>query len=446
MTGLTSMQERTWTDEKRSVPRKWKRESLREEQRFRGVNLNATRLTAMEEGRRPVPEDAEYDEEAFNEEVAEKSAAKGRVPEKNIADEGPYTDFLDDEAEEEQMEEKPSATGKNRVVYEEEEEMPSPADEFRGRIQMPAGYDKPKDEAQALADELEAQYETIHVPKDRRTLEEMEIPAPDFSSGRATAWEQKVSAVSGKPVPEEEPVPEALHTVPVEEAPWDEDISEETVSLFDIEKEDEAENVYDEHDGYEENTHASRMMDTEEKSQTIYADIEDDTEESPWDPQLDDSTSPDPVMAASGAIYVSEAPKQVVTASGKVIEAETDLLKKKLESTRAAEAAATAPKPDPFMAPRSSNVKATITESVGESAESVAKEIKKQEVEKEYIFPPTDLLKKPVRNNNAFLRMNIRLQPLNCSRHSITLALALRLPISAAVLLLPVMNYCRNKE
>lgn len=378
------------------------RKLLREEQRFRGVNLNATRLTAMEEGRRPVPEDAEYDEEAFNEEVAEKSAAKGHVPEKNVADEGPYTDFLDDEAEEEQMEEKPSATGKNRVVYEEEEEMPSPADEFRGRIQMPAGYDKPKDEAQALADELEAQYETIHVPKDRRTLEEMEIPAPDFSSRRATAWEQKVSAVSGKPVPEEEPVPEALHTVPVEEAPWDEDISEETVSLSDLEKEGEAENVYDEHDGYEENTHASQMMDTEEKSQTIYADIEDDTEESPWDPKLDDSTSLDPVMAASGAIYVSEAPKQVVTASGKVIEAETDLLKKKLESTRAAEAAAAAPKPDPFMASRSSNVKATITESDGESAESVAKEIKKQEVEKEYIFPPTDLLKKPVHNNNAF--------------------------------------------
>ena len=76
---------------------------------------------------------------------------------------------------------------------------------------MPSGYDKPKDEAQALADELEAQYETIHVPKDRRTLEEMEIPAPDLSSGRATAWEQKVSAVSGKPVPQEEPVPKELY-------------------------------------------------------------------------------------------------------------------------------------------------------------------------------------------------------------------------------------------
>ncbi len=37
-----------------------------------------------------------------------------------------------------------------------------------------------------------------------------------------------------------------------------------------------------------------------------------------------------------------------MTASGKVIEAETDLLKKKLESTRAAEAAASVPKADPL--------------------------------------------------------------------------------------------------
>ncbi len=328
------------------------RKLLREEQRVRGVNLNATRLTAIEEGRRPVPEDAEYDEETFREE------------------------------------------------FREEEEISSPADEFRGRIQIPSGYDKTKDEAQALADELEAQYETIHVPKDRRTLEEMEIPAPDFSSGRATAWEQKVSAVSGKLVPEEEPVSEEHHTVPAEEAPWDEDLSEETVSLSDIENEDETENVYD---TYEENAHVSQEIGSEKNSQSTYADIEDDDEkESSWDPKFDDNTSPDSIMAASGAIYVSEAPKQVVTASGKVIEAETDLLKKKLESTRAAEAAAAAPKPDPFMAPRSSNVKATITESEGEAAESVAKEIAKHEAEKEYIFPPTDLLKKPVHNANAF--------------------------------------------
>ena len=192
-------------------------------------------------------------------------------------------------------------------------------------------------------------------------------------------------------------MPKELYTVPVEDTPWDEDLSEETVSLSDIESEDETD---------EKKTRTIQMEGHEEKTQDIYADIkadeEDDTEEeSPWDPKFDDSTAPDPLMSASGALYVPEVPKQVVTASGKVIDAETDLLKKKLESTRDAEAAA-APKPDPFMASRSSNVKTAITESEGESAASVAREISKQEVEKEYIFPPTDLLKKPVHNSNAF--------------------------------------------
>ena len=134
----------------------------------------------------------------------------------------------------------------------------------------------------------------------------MEIPAPDLASGRATAWEQKVSAVSGKPVPQEEPVPKELYTVPVEDTPWDEDLSEETVSLSDIENEDEL---------GEKKTHTIQMKEYEKKTQDIYADIkadaENDTEEeSPWDPKFDDSTAPDPLMAASGAIYVPEAPKR----------------------------------------------------------------------------------------------------------------------------------------
>ena len=114
----------------------------------------------------------------------------------------------------------------------------------------------------------------------------MEIPAPDLSSGRATAWEQKVSAVSGKPVPQEEPVPKELYTVPVEDTPWDEDLSEETVSLSDIESEDETD---------EKKTRTIQVEGHEEKTQDIYADIkadeEDDTEEeSPWDPKFDDSS------------------------------------------------------------------------------------------------------------------------------------------------------------
>ena len=73
----------------------------------------------MEEGRRPVPEDAEYDEEAFQEAFAgQPAAAKERQPEENTADETGYAGIMDNEPEEgpdERIEEKPSATGRNRV-------------------------------------------------------------------------------------------------------------------------------------------------------------------------------------------------------------------------------------------------------------------------------------------------------------------------------------------
>lgn len=79
------------------------------------------------------------------------------------------------------------------------------------------------------------------------------------------------------------------------------------------------------------------------------------------------------------SIFVPEEPKRVVTAGGKVIETETELLQKKLEKKRQAAAAAS------------------------ESVE-VAEEIRKEEevVKKEYIFPPTTLLKRGNRNAGAF--------------------------------------------
>ena len=105
-----------------------------------------------------------------------------------------------------------------------------------------------------------------------------------------------------------------------------------------LKEKNDTEAVYDtcekdtyEHHDYEKNTHDFEMTNNEEKAHEVNADIEDDTEEeSPWDPKPDATAAPDPFMAASGAIYVPEAKKQVVTASGKVIETETDLLKEKV--------------------------------------------------------------------------------------------------------------------
>ena len=88
----------------------------------------------------------------------------------------------------------------------------------------------------------------------------------------------------------------------------------------------------------------------------------------------------------------------MVTASGKVIETETELLQKKIEKKRE-EAGQT------------------------DSSMAVAQEIKEKEEavkKKEYVFPPTSLPKKGLRMPVPFLGMSIRPRPLNCSRLSIT--------------------------
>ena len=54
---------------------------------------------------------------------------------------------------------------------------------------------------------------------------------------------------------------------------------------------------------------------------------------------------------------------------------------------------------------------------------AVAQEIKEKEeaVKKEYVFPPTTLLKKGLRMPVPSQGMSIRPRPLSCSRPSITL-------------------------
>ena len=79
------------------------------------------------------------------------------------------------------------------------------------------------------------------------------------------------------------------------------------------------------------------------------------------------------------SVFVPEEPKRVVTASGKVIETETELLQKKIEKKREE-----AKQPDTNMA--------------------VAQEIKEKEeaVKKEYVFPPISLLKRGERKSGGF--------------------------------------------
>ena len=108
-------------------------------------------------------------------------------------------------------------------------------------------------------------------------------------------------------------------------------------------------------------------------------DISLDEGDNDTDPQDEDyySTTGDEKGVNYDGFFVPEEPKKVVTAGGKIIETDTEGLRKKLESQRQQEIKAAA-------------------EAVAEP--TVAEEIKEKEIpKKEYIFPPLDLLKKGVR-------------------------------------------------
>lgn len=342
------------------------RRLLKEEQRVRGVNLEATALGGRENQTEEFYEEEGLAEDAFEREFGADPVRKGE-PAENEA---------------------------------------SPADEFRGRIQLPRNYDtagtvgarqaRTEGEVGRLARELEHHektsearrgykeeptpqsrteqedcreaegeepiYETIRVQRDRRTLDELDMgvgaPRPvsfeeDISESQETVCQPESVSVQ-KPIEE----PETVHI-----APWDREPEEETIRLDEGSEEPGCDGT------------------------------------SSWDPDPDSIPASAPktfeavqpsMMAAPDTLYQPEGTKRVVTASGKIIETETDLLQKKLEKKR--EAA-----------------------EVQAAEVSVAQEIhKKEEEKKEYVFPPTDLLKKPVHNasfsENEFKATAIKLQ------------------------------------
>lgn len=316
--------------------REEERRRLKEEQRVRGVNLSATRLLTPEDEEYGEVYGDEYDEEAFDREFG---ADLETMPGDPGQDWGPA-----------------QAAGARDNL---------PPDEFIGRFDPPldAGDDVPfdMDDVGALARSIEGHrkgghreetpvvtgirvedehgfhdeegYDTIHVKRDSRTLEEMDLsaglPVAEPEREDRAPWE---SSDDGEetPVGEEALVGEEAHvreSIPIGvEAPG---------GLCEGDTYAEEESIYPE----------------EESEQGLNYD----------------------------SFFVPEEPKRVVTASGKVIETETDLLHKKLEKKKEE-----AVKADPNQA--------------------VAQEIKEKEeaVKKEYVFPPTTLLKKGARNAGAF--------------------------------------------
>lgn len=101
----------------------------------------------------------------------------------------------------------------------------------------------------------------------------------------------------------------------------------------------------------------------------------------PWDERKETGQGRDRFEEAAGkeqSIFVPEESKRVVTATGKIIETETELLQKRIE-TRREEAAAERPE-----------------------AALRAAEKKPEPVKKPYVFPPTSLLKKGNRTAGGF--------------------------------------------
>ena len=256
--------------------REEERRRIREEQRVRGVNLNATRLM--------TPEDEEYDEEAFDREFGADLEEMPDMPDTYGEDWGPA-----------------QTAGAREVL---------PPDEFVGRFDPPL---------ESEGDD-EDDYDTIHVKKDLKTLEEMEFDVMSARDGDAISSEGAGVYGSGRP-----------------EAPGREtEVSEAGIREAGI----------PEADGRE-----TDIYETDRSEQGINYD----------------------------SVFVPEEPKRVVTASGKVIETETELLQKKIEKKREE-----AKQPDTNMA--------------------VAQEIKEKEeaVKKEYVFPPATLLKKGAKNAGSF--------------------------------------------
>lgn len=295
------------------------RKRLREEQKVRGVNLDATRLGSY------GSLDEEYDDEEFDREF------------------GADLEEFTEQYEENPMEEKGAVP------------LAPPVNEFRGKFDPPLNHGEgdlelaDADVAEALARSIEsiegrrgqddgepaAQGITVEddgfgyggldydgqdsfcIPRDSRTLREMDL-AGSIEAGDSlnseVPWETR-STAGGQET-------------------WDQEYSAGESSGDGI---------------------------------------------SGGEPDLQDTLPQEVPGYEKGSLFIPEEPKRVVTASGKVIETETELLQKKLEKKR--------------------------EEAVQEKSDlTVADEIRKKEevVKKEYIFPPATLLTKGNKNQGAF--------------------------------------------
>ncbi len=304
---------------------------LREEKVVRGVDLDATKLG------NGLPEE---DEDLTG--LAE-AIERGGTGERSVSGAGNSGAEAQDSGIRAQAPEKPANrddvfTGTIAFPHSEDgvEESPFGEEELSAVRRAVRGTDEPE--------------ETVYLKKDTRTLREMNLVEEDFSRSSQMPEEDEVP---WEEFPEKDSQPQEQEADPLKEEAW----PETDDGTFE--------------DGFYPGPSQAETAAEADEADSFAAFVD------------------------GGAFTSPEGERRVVTATGKVIETDTELLKKRVEKKRAEAAEAAA--------------------GTG-SAESVSAEIAKKEaaVKKEYIFPSLELLKKPPRSSafseNEYKETAVKLQ------------------------------------
>lgn len=234
------------------------------------------------------------------------------------------TDLPDIMSEQEQKKEEADLAKKQESLEkpEKEEQTEVPPNVFLGKIQLPPDYEEEEETAQKQEEPEQEPADSyllhnedgdaFQIPKTHRTLREMDLLGQNEKTDEPKAEREYKEAEN-------------------DSAPWDE---------------------------------GTGPLEKEEPAASLYIEPEEE---------------PEPETGINyDSFFIPEEPKRVVTASGKVMETETELLQKKIEK-RKQEAAQT-------------DVNLQVAAEVQK---------KKEEVKREYVFPPTSLLKKGHRNGGT---------------------------------------------
>ena len=366
--------------------KKEEKRRLREEQRVRGVDLEGAKLTelpVMRNFSEGVPEGTVLRPEDAPEEFREMHGRQENLQDEAVA----YDDWTDVPAEGKNL-----AQDSGQGVEKE-----NPADVFRGQIFHGGGAVEPEP-MEYEEEPVEHEEEPVESEQDTYAYAGSESQFQEESE-RETARAVKETEFAEEPAETEDSASDQLlkrlyvrrDTRTMEEFAGSE--SRKGPGYYPVETREkpaaEAASGLTAEEVHTDLGHQDVFEPSENEWETVSMGNEDE-----WNEPISGETDSEPIDGyyktlesergeTKGSFFVPEDSKTVVTASGKVIETDTEAIQKKLEQKR-------------------EERKALPVEELTVPEQSERKEEEEKKIQKEYIFPPTDLLKKPVRNNNAF--------------------------------------------